>query len=63
MLLFVLVAVMTVWMHVAIRRMERRRHPALAEERYLSDVPDRPFETPGSDGPRTGNTPSPQPAE
>ena len=63
MLLFVLVAVMTVWMHVAIRRMERRRHPALAEERYLSDVPDRPFGSPGSDGPRTGNTTSPQPAE
>ncbi|PQO23059.1 MFS transporter [Rhodobacteraceae bacterium WD3A24] len=42
MLLFVLVAVSTVWMHVAIRRMERRRHPALAEERYLSDVPEAP---------------------
>jgi len=63
MLLFVLVAVMTVWMHVAIRRMERRRHPALAEERYLSDVPDKPFETPGSGGSRTANAPRPQPAE
>ena len=42
MLLFLIVAVSTVWMHVAIRRMERRRHPGLAEERYLSDVPDIP---------------------
>ncbi len=42
MLLFVIVFVSTVWMHVAIRLMERRRHPALAEERYLSDVPDAP---------------------
>ncbi len=42
MLLFVIVLVSTVWMHVAIRLMERRRHPALVEERYLSDVPDMP---------------------
>ena len=46
MLLFLLVAVSTVWMHVAIRRMERRRHPALSGERYLSDVPDRPHPAP-----------------
>ncbi len=46
MLLFGLVAVMTVWMHVAIRRMERRRHPGLADERYLSDVPDAPLPKP-----------------
>lgn len=46
MLMFVLVAVSTVWMHVAIRRMERRRHPALEAEKYLSDVPDRPLEKP-----------------
>lgn len=39
---FVLVAIMTVWMHVAIRRMERRRHPALERETDLSDVPERP---------------------
>lgn len=63
MLLFVLVAVMTVWMHVAIRRMERRRHPALAEERYLSDVPDKPFETPGPDTPQDGRDPRAQPAQ
>ncbi len=42
MLLFAIVLVSTVWMHVAIRLMERRRHPALAEERFLSDVPDEP---------------------
>jgi len=58
MLLFVLVVVMTVRTHVAIRRMERRRHPALAEERYLSDMPDKPVETPGFDGPRTANAPA-----
>ncbi|WP_294623397.1 nitrate/nitrite transporter [uncultured Roseovarius sp.] len=46
MLLFALVAVMTIWMHVAIRRMERARHPGLAGERYLSDVPDQPLEKP-----------------
>ncbi len=46
MLTFLLVAIMTVWMHVAIRRMERRRHPGLEEERYLSDVPDRPLDAP-----------------
>ncbi|TYO91378.1 MFS transporter [Oceanicella actignis] len=42
MLLFALVAVSTVWMHVAIRRMERARHPALAQETFLSDVPEAP---------------------
>ena len=46
MLLFGLVAVMTVWMHVAIRRMERRRHPGLEHERFLSDVPDEPLPKP-----------------
>ncbi len=45
MLLFAVVAVSTVWMHVAIRRMEKRRHPALDDEKYLSDVPDRPVPT------------------
>ena len=43
---FVMVAVMTVWMHVAIRRMERRRHPGLEEEKFLSDVPDQPLDAP-----------------
>ena len=45
MLLFVLVLVSTIWMHVAIRTTERRRHPQLAGERYLSDVPDQPYAT------------------
>ena len=43
MLLFVLVMVSTVWMHLAIRRMERRRHPGLEDEKFLSDVPDAPL--------------------
>jgi NNP family nitrate/nitrite transporter-like MFS transporter len=42
MLLFALVAVSTIWMHVAIRLMERKKFPELAEERFLSDVPDVP---------------------
>ena len=46
MLLFMLVAVSTVWMHVAIRRMERARHPVLRDEKYLSDVPEAPFPKP-----------------
>jgi len=46
MLLFLLVAVSTVWMHVAIRRMERARHPALLDERHLSDLPAQPYPAP-----------------
>jgi NNP family nitrate/nitrite transporter-like MFS transporter len=62
MLLFVLVAIMTVWMHVAIRRMERRRHPALRDEKYLSDVPEQPLEKPqATNAPASGNA-KPQPA-
>ncbi|SDR22534.1 nitrate/nitrite transporter [Pseudovibrio sp. Tun.PSC04-5.I4] len=49
MLLFVIVAVSTLWMHVAIRRMERQRHPGLQRDRELSDLPDEPVE--GPDGP------------
>jgi len=49
MLLFVLVAIMAVWMHIAIRRMEHRRHPGLKAEKYLSDVPDSPLERPARD--------------
>ncbi|MCP5002190.1 MAG: NarK/NasA family nitrate transporter, partial [Hyphomicrobiales bacterium] len=44
MLMFVLVAVSTIWMHVSIRRMERRRHPGLEQETFLSDVPDQPLD-------------------
>ncbi|MCK0767473.1 MFS transporter [Chromohalobacter canadensis] len=42
MVMFVLVAVSLVWMHVAIRRMERRHIPELSEERYryLPEVQD-----------------------
>ncbi len=39
MLMFVIVAVSTIWMHVAIRRMERAKFPELREETHLSDVP------------------------
>ncbi len=46
MLMFALVAISTIWMHVAIRRMERARHPGLEAEKYLSDVPDKPLEKP-----------------
>lgn len=46
MLLFSIVLVNTVWMHVAIRLMERRRYPELADERYLSDVPEVPPASP-----------------
>ncbi|MHA6288150.1 MFS transporter [Maricaulis sp. CAU 1757] len=57
MLMFVLVAVSTVWMHLAIRRMERRKHPALGDEKWLSDVPDAPLARPQADP-----NPDPQPA-
>lgn len=46
MLMFAIVAISTVWMHVAIRRMERSRHPALADETHLSDVPHEPHPKP-----------------
>ena len=46
MLLFGIVLVSTVGMHIAIRLMERRRYPELADERYLSDVPERPLASP-----------------
>jgi NNP family nitrate/nitrite transporter-like MFS transporter len=46
MLMFVLVAVSTIWMHIAIRRMEMRRHPSLGDEKFLSDLPDQPLARP-----------------
>ena len=46
MLMFVLVAISTIWMHVAIRRMEKARHPGLEQEKYLSDVPEQPVAKP-----------------
>ena len=39
MLMFILVAVSLIWMHMAIRRMERRAHPELRKSTHLSDVP------------------------
>jgi len=53
MLMFVIVGMSTVWMHVAIRRMERARHPALADEKYLSDVPETPVPGPDATAPAT----------
>jgi len=52
MLLFVIVLISTVWMHLAIRAMEKRRYPQLAREKELSDLPDRPYVM--RDSPRTG---------
>ncbi len=63
MLLFAIVAVSTVWMHVAIRRMERARHPALAEEKYLSDVPEKPLPKPAAEPAKGKGSGKPQPAE
>jgi len=48
MLMFVIVLVSTIWMHVAIGRMERRKYPGLADERHLSDVPDEPVPAPST---------------
>ncbi len=45
MLLFVLVMVSTVWMHLAIRKAEHRRHPQLLGDRDLSDLPEKPYST------------------
>ncbi|MBL8710502.1 MAG: NarK/NasA family nitrate transporter [Rhodospirillaceae bacterium] len=42
MLLFALVAVALVWMHFAIRRMERRQIPALREPQYLPELSGSP---------------------
>jgi NNP family nitrate/nitrite transporter-like MFS transporter len=42
MLMFVIVGVSTIWMHVAIRKMERAKYPELQADTHLSDVPDAP---------------------
>ena len=39
MLMFVLVAVSMIWMHLAIRSMDRKAHPELTKNTHLSDVP------------------------
>ncbi len=48
MLLFGIVGVSLIWMHVAIRRMERAKYPELREEKFLSDVPATPVPPSGS---------------
>jgi NNP family nitrate/nitrite transporter-like MFS transporter len=58
MILFVLVGVSTVWMHVAIRRSERKRYPELAEERYLSDIPEQPYGSTATEGRRRHDRPA-----
>jgi NNP family nitrate/nitrite transporter-like MFS transporter len=63
MLLFVIVLVSTVWMHLAIRRMERRRHPGLEDEKFLSDVPDAPLPRPEGTAHGTPRGAVSQPAE
>ncbi len=39
MLLFLVVVISLVWMHVAIRRMERAKYPEITKDTHLSDVP------------------------
>jgi MFS transporter, NNP family, nitrate/nitrite transporter len=39
MLMFVIVAISMIWMHLAIRRMDRKAHPELIQDTHLSDVP------------------------
>ena len=43
MLMFIIVLVSTIWMHLAIRAMEKRKYPQLAREDELSDLPEQPF--------------------
>jgi NNP family nitrate/nitrite transporter-like MFS transporter len=49
MLMFVIVAISTIWMHLAIRKMEREKYPELRKETFLSDVPDKPQPAPGAE--------------
>jgi len=65
MLMFVLVLVSLIWMHVAIRLMERRKYPQLARETDLSDLPDQPVRIAEADGGgsrRAAGRASPHPA-
>jgi NNP family nitrate/nitrite transporter-like MFS transporter len=39
MLMFIIVAISTIWMHLAIRKMDREKFPELRHETSLSDVP------------------------
>ena len=45
MLLFALVATALVWMHIAIRIMERRKIPELRGPKYLPDLEEEMFES------------------
>ncbi len=64
MIMFVLVAVSTVWMHIAIRNMEKRRHPALAAEKdRLSDLPEEPFAVGEAERPQAPGGAQARPAE
>ncbi len=46
MLMFMIVAISTIWMHVAIRRMERAKYPEMRGDTHLSDVPAMPHPKP-----------------
>jgi MFS transporter, NNP family, nitrate/nitrite transporter len=46
MLMFLIVLVSTLWMHFAIRRMEHKKFPQLADDTHLSDVPTEPLPAP-----------------
>ena len=46
MLMFLIVGVSTIWMHLAIRKMERARFPEIIADTDLSDVPDAPHPEP-----------------
>ncbi len=39
MLMFIIVAISMIWMHLAIRSMDRKAHPELTKNTHLSDVP------------------------
>jgi NNP family nitrate/nitrite transporter-like MFS transporter len=39
MLMFIIVAISMIWMHLAIRSMDRKAHPELTQNKHLSDVP------------------------
>ncbi|VAW18953.1 Nitrate/nitrite transporter NarK, partial [hydrothermal vent metagenome] len=46
MLMFIIVGVSTIWMHVAIRRMERQKYPEMTKDTDLSDLPQKPIPEP-----------------
>jgi NNP family nitrate/nitrite transporter-like MFS transporter len=62
MLLFGIVLVSLIWMHVAIRLMERRRYPELIKETELSDLPEEPVQPIPANVPRSGSGAAPQSA-